>query len=219
MSTYLEAVNDLWLDLGLEGSGISSVENQSAMKEKVCYWVKRADLEVQNKWSNWDFMHDTFTVNTIAGSREITGPDDLGVWEKESAFIDEVPLFFVGYDEWRSSYKYDTTQGVPWGFTVSQAKKIILIPYPADIYEIEIDYYKAAQSLVANTDALHVPVRFERAVLSRATMYYAAHISADDLMVTARQEYYEVMQKMEAAYLPGMAGYTDADAGLSVEFE
>lgn len=211
MSTFLELVAAWWVENGLEGEPPTTVLNQTGMKKRACYWVQRADMEVQNKWQNWDFLFASFSATTIASVAEITAPVDLGMWDRESFYLAEEKLAFIAYERWRELYGRSTTTGRPWGFTIDKAHNLILIPTPDDAYALTADYYKAAQKMTENSSATPIPARFERAILAKASEYYARSEEIPMLLQEAKQEFYEIMNKMEAVYLPSMQTASVAD--------
>ena len=211
MSTYLELVADWWTENGLEGEPPVTVVGQNGMKKRACYWIQRADMAVQSKWQNWDFLFASFSATTIASVAEITAPVDLGMWDRESFYIAEEKLAFIAYERWRELYGRSTTTGRPWGFTIDKAHNLTLIPTPDDAYALTADYYKAAQKMTENSSATPIPARFERAILAKASEYYARSEEIPMLLQEAKQEFYEIMSKMEAVYLPSMQTASVAD--------
>ena len=211
MSTFLELVAAWWVENGLEGEPPTTVLNQTGMKKRACYWVQRADMEVQNKWQNWDFLFASFSATTIASVAEITAPVDLGMWDRESFYLAEEKLAFIAYERWRELYGRSTTTGRPWGFTIDKAHNLILIPTPDDACALTADYYKAAQKMTENSSTTPIPGRFERAILAKASEYYARSEEIPMLLQEAKQEFYEIMNKMEAVYLPSMQTASVAD--------
>lgn len=219
MSTFLQLCQDFRLDVGIEGSGPTSVSNQSGMMAKIVYWVARADIEIQNKWQNWGFLHTEATIEVLNGVRDVVKPSDLGLWDKESFYLDGTQLEYITYEEWRDAYKYDLTTGIPWGFTVKPSGNIVILPVPDGGYTIDVEYWKAARKLTANASQSLIPEQYERAILAKASMMYAAQEEIPSLLQTAGQEFYDVMNRLEAEQLPGWGGYSTADNDIAAVIE
>ena len=211
MSTYLALVADWWTENGLEGEPPVTVIGQTGMKKRACYWIQRADMAVQSKWQNWDFLFASFTATTIATVGSITAPTDLGMWDRASFYLDGEKLSFVAYEKWREQYGRSTTTGQPWGFTIDKAHNLTLIPTPDDAYALTADYYKAAQKMTENTSTTPIPEAYERIILAKASEYYARSEEIPLLLQEAKQEAYEIMNALEAVYLPNMQAATNAD--------
>lgn len=211
MSTFLELVAAWWVENGLEGEPPTTVLNQTGMKKRSCYWIQRADMEVQNRWQNWDFLFASFSATTIATVAEINAPVDLGMWDRESFYLAGERLSFIAYERWRDVYGRSTATGQPWGYTIDKKHNLILVPTPDAAYALTADYYKSAQKMTESTSSTPIPARFERAILAKASEYYARSEEIPLLLQEAKQEFYEVVNKMEAVYLPNMQTASVAD--------
>ena len=62
MSTYLVLCQNMARDVGIPGSGPSSVTSASLSEEEnaVVRYVRAADLDIQSRWFDWQY-HQGFT--------------------------------------------------------------------------------------------------------------------------------------------------------------
>ena len=206
-SSYLSLCQKLRQEVGIAGTGPPTVIGQFGMLAKVVAWVADADMALQSKWLDWDFLWTQFAVNTISGTKDYVAPTDLGLWDEDSFYLNydstsPVQLTKMEYSYWRSVYP-NSENDTPSYFVLKPAKDIILYSTPDAIYALTADYWKAPVRLAANTDVSPIPTRFDRLIIAQAKIYYAEHENAPEVMNGAVNEYNELLPKLEATYLPG----------------
>lgn len=209
-STYLELCQKLRQEVGIAGTGPTSVLNQTGMMSKIANWIADADVAIQGKWLDWTFMWDEFSENTIASTKDVTAPSDLGWWDTDSFWIDRTgstpkKLLAMDYFEWRDIYPMTSGTDTPTYFIVKPDQDIILHPVPNGIYALTAEYWKSPTKMATNTSVSPIPARFDRLIVAQAKIYYAEHENAPEVMQSAVAEYMELIMRLEALFLPGQS--------------
>jgi hypothetical protein len=215
MSSYLELCQKFRAEVGIAGTGPSSVLNQTGMMSKIVNWIADADVAIQSKWTDWTFLWTQFTDDTIADTKDVSAPSDLGMWDTESFWIDystdPKQLEPMDYYEWRDVYPFNTDTDEPTYYIIRPDKDLILYPTPDAVYTLTAEYWKTPTRMSANTDTSPIPVRFERIIIAQAKLYYAEYENAPEILESAFREYNELMTRLEATFLPGMSARTTAN--------
>lgn len=208
MSTYLALCQKMIRDLGMSNT-ISTVVNQTGMNQKIVDWIADADEDIQTKYTDWNFLWSSHSVNTVASTREYIAPAALGEWDRSSFYLNYTldsyqHLSEIDYIAWRDTYGPGThTNSKPDSFIITPAGNIYLEPIPDDTYALTANYWATPTRFSNNTDTSAIPTRFERAILARAKIYYAEHEEFINVYELAKAEFDDVMLKLEAAELPG----------------
>ena len=86
MSTYLVLCQDLARDIGIPGTGPSSVTASDLSEEEIAVvrYIKNANLDVQRRWFNWNFLWSEATLTPSVGTSTLTSPTDLANWKLDS---------------------------------------------------------------------------------------------------------------------------------------
>ena len=78
-------------DVGIPGSGPSSVTSATLSEEEnsVIRYIKKADIDIQSRWFDWDFLWSEASISTISGTSTLTSsntgfPSALGNWKMDS---------------------------------------------------------------------------------------------------------------------------------------
>lgn len=190
-------------------SGPTAVTNQTGILEKLVNWIADADEAIQSMYFDWQFMWAQFSASTVAGTKDVTKPSDLGIWDTDSFYLDRTlttykKLTEYDYFKWRTNLRNGPkTNDKPTYFIIGPDDNIILESPPDAIYTLTADYYKTPTRLAANTDTSPIPSRFERIIIAKAKIYYGQDQGAPDLVAAGMNEYRELLQRMEAQYLRG----------------
>jgi len=210
-STYLQLCNDLREELGETGTGPASVTSQTGIYAKIVHWIQEADFSIQGLYFDWDFMYDdsTFSVATIAGTKDYTAPATLGTWDHESFYLDYslstyADLIRIDYRTWKNTYGRGTqTNKKPAMYTIKKNGNVILHGPPDTVYTLTAHFWSKPVKMTANADTSLIPEQYERAIIARAKMSYAEEQEFPELYEEAAQEYQEQLQRLEASELPG----------------
>lgn len=211
MSTYLQLCQDLARDIGIPGTGPSSVTANDLSEEEIAVvrYIKNADTDIQRRWFNWNFLWSEATLTPTASVSTLTSPADLGNWKLDS-FVwskttnDYQELEYVDWDEYKIVYKLGVVDsGTPEVFSVKPDNVIDVYPTPADTTAISAEYWKTPTILAADADLSDIPARFHKIIIARAKIYYAENEDAPEILSGALAEFEDLLDKLESDQLPG----------------
>ncbi len=222
-STFLQLCQTTRRECGITSTGPAAVISQTGVLEKVVNWVADADVEIQSRWFDWDFLHvSTWDHETIVGEPTIAAPTDIGVWDRESFYLDystanHKHLPVIDYKVWRR----DLRQGVqtnqkPGHIIVLQDRSLRFECPPDDVYTLTGDYWKRPAKMTANTSTSPIPEEYERIIVARAKIAYAESQGAPEVLMSAQIEFDDLLDKLESKYLPNQRGRRQSDPGLMV---
>lgn len=204
--TYLEICQTVRQECGVQGQGPSAVTSQTGLLKRIVDWVAEADMLIQSKWSDWDFLWAEFSDNTTAGSDELTKPTDLGMWDRESFSVArgtangrELPT--LDYKEWRKLQNLKIN-AEPYSITILPNGNLKTFQ-PADaIYNIQGNYWVAPTRLAADADVPVYPARFHRILVERAKMMFYSDQEAWENYRESEMEFARWMNELEGYALP-----------------
>lgn len=211
MSTYLQLCQDLARDIGIPGTGPSSVTANDLSEEEIAVvrYIKNADTDIQRRWFNWNFLWSEATLTPTASVSTLTSPADLGNWKLDS-FVwskttnDYQELEYVDWDEYKIVYKLGVVDsGTPEVFSVKPDNVIDVYPTPADTTAISAEYWKTPTILASDADLSDIPARFHKIIIARAKIYYAENEDAPEILSGALAEFEDLLDKLESDQLPG----------------
>lgn len=224
-STFLQFCQTTRRECGISGAGSTpaAVTGQVGILDKVVNWVIAADQETQSRWFDWDFLHvSTWAHSTIADTPTVAAPSDLGVWDKDSFYLDYTTndskfLPVIDYKVWRR----DLRQGVK---TSQKPDNVIILPDnslrleapPDDVYSLTGDYWKRPYKMAANGDYSPIPEEYERIIVARAKIFYAEDQGAPEVLGSAQIEFDDLLDKLESKYLPSQKSRRQSDPGMMV---
>ena len=210
MSDFLTLAQDLYREVGAAGVEPSAVTDQLGEANRLVGWVAQADYAIQNKWINWKFLREAFTVGNVTaqGVATLAKPATLKTWDIETFRIiypgqtEENPLDVVEYENVKRQVR-DTTEGAPYRVIIMPDNSLHFESVPDGIYTILADYYKKPIKLVANTDISLIPEEYhDTAILGRAMMFYANFENAPEIKMQGQELYAEALVEMENHQLP-----------------
>ena len=215
MSTYLVLCTDMARDIGIPGTGPSAVDATTLSEEEnaVVRYIANADLDIQSRWFNWDFLWTEATISAIAGTSTLTSsntgfPSALGNWKLDSAVWNKSAdtyqvLEYMEWDKYRYEYKYGSVASdTPEVFTIKPDNNIDLYPTPDATTAISFEYFVTPTVLAADSDVSAIPPRFHKIIIARAKIYYAENEDAPEILSGALTEFEDLLDKLEADQLP-----------------
>jgi len=208
MSTYIELCQDMAREVGIPGTGPSTVTPTAEEEKDIVRYIKDANTDICSMWFNWDFLWSEHSTTTVASTSTITSPSDLAQWNIDSVVYDPTaanwqPLIHVGWREYREDYKYGTIDtGTPEFFSVKPNNVIDLYPTPNAATTLTAEYWATPTVLSASTDTPVIPTRFQRIIICRAKIYYAEQNDAQEVMGSSLSEFQDLLGKLEADQLP-----------------
>jgi len=209
--TFLELCQTVRQEVGLSGTGPTTVVSQEGQLKVVVDFVIEADHQVQGLWSDWNFLWSQYSSTTSSGTRApaLQKPTDLGTWDEDSFFLDYTTNTFYGltpldYIAYRQDHRQGVaTNAIPSYVVVQPDKNVILDPPPDATYTITADYWKTPVRLSANADISAIPPRFHRVIIARAKTMWAEREEAPEILLASSAEYQDLLDKLEADSLPG----------------
>lgn len=195
---FLQLCQKLRQEVGISGTGPTTVSNQTGQYKQVVDWINEAWLYIQTMRNNWRFMWQEFTQDVTGASQDytITGArkldlDSLVIYEKAIGVSDKTVLTYVPYGEFRHKYRRTTaTTERPTEFTVLPNGKVALNYLPKTTYTIAGDMYRAVQTLSVNEDIPYLPAEYHNAILYQAMMYYADKEDASEVRIDANRKFF-----------------------------
>jgi hypothetical protein len=211
MSTYLILCQNMARDIGIPGEGPSSVTSSTLSEEEnaVVRYVKQADLDIQSRWFNWDFLWTEADITPSIGTSTITSPADLGNWKLDSIIFSKATdvyqeLEYIDWDEYNLEYKMGTVEsGTPEVFSVRPDNIIDVYPTPDATTTISVTYWKTPTEMSADSSESPIPSRFHKIITARAKIYYAENEDAPEILSGALAEFEDLIDKLEADQLAG----------------
>lgn len=222
-STFLQFCQTVRRECSVSGTGPTAVTGQTGILDKIVNWVADADQELQGRWFDWDFLHfPTWTHNTISGTATVAAPADLGTWDRESFFLDystanHKKLNVLDYKAWRATMRQGVqTNQKPDAVIILPDNSLRLQSPPDGVYVLSADYWKRPVKMVDATDTSPVPEEYERIIVARAKIAYGEDRSVGEILASAQVEYDDLLDKLEAKYLPNQRARRQADPGMMV---
>ena len=209
-SSYLDLCKKVARECGVTyTAAFTAVTGQSGVLQRICDYVADADVEVQSRWTDWDFLHvGNWSASTSVGVAAIAAPSNLGAWDEDSFFLDYSTASFqqlvpMDYSVWRGTLRNGVkTNGKPSFIVVKPDQSLILETPPDAVYSVTADYWKRPVKMTTGTDTSQVPEEYERVIVARAKMMYGEYEAANEIMAGSSIEYDDLLDKLEAKYLP-----------------
>jgi len=208
MSTYIQLCQDMAREVGIPGTGPSTVTPTAEDEADVVRYIKDANTDICSMWFNWDFLWAENSATTSSGTSTISSPGDLAQWNIDSVVYDPTsenwqPLIYVGWKEYREDYKYGTVDtGTPEFFSVKPDNVIDVYPTPDAATTITAEYWRTPTALSSSGDTPPIPTRFQRIIICRAKIYYSEQNDAPEVLASSLSEFNDLLLKLEADQLP-----------------
>lgn len=210
--SFLALCQDAVSDLGIVGGVIQSVTgNTSQELVRMVNWVARADLYVQNLWSDWNFLWfrdsvtiaanaDTFAVNNAFNDIDhlslVINPNLTGISPSFPAWMDWEQFART----WQNKIK--TPAPSPANWSIDPSGKIWLSHMTTAAVPASVAYWKQPVRMVNNTDTSPIPTIFDTIIVERAKTIYAQRENAIEILNGSTAEYMDTLDKLESSYLP-----------------
>lgn len=217
---FLQLVNQTKLELGVEGAALVTVSSQTGMPGKLVSWVAQADSYIQALHFDWDFLWKQFAVSTQIGISAYSRPSDLGLWDRESFWLDyslatSTKLRVFEYRKYRDQIRPGVkTNARPTVVTIKPDKNLVLDPPPDAVYSMTADYWQKPVVMADSTDTSLIPEQYHRVIIARAKLFYAEEEEVATLRQDALAEYLEQLDKLEAHQLPEQERRAQGEATL-----
>jgi hypothetical protein len=215
MSSYLQLCQRVRQEAAISGAGPSAVTGQTGQYAAIVTWVARAWLEIQNENTNWNFLWDELSFDTIDGTQDYTPQknsetpkrfsEDMHVYTKALGTDDSAWLKKLDWAKFKDTYATGVKEkGRPKYFAYKPNGAITFYPIPNDAFTVTVDFYRPPQVLAANTDVPLIPSEFEDAIIYKALMYWAEYSDAREVYQGSSANYERVMNRMTEEQLERM---------------
>ena len=189
---------------------LSTTVNQTGEFLRVVNWVNEAWRDIQLAQSNWNWMSEDFSFQTVAGQQAYTptaiGAAEFSKWRTDTFRIyrtslgvsDDTFLTESAYREFRDLYMFGVqAQNKPSEFAIKpNGKSILLGQIPDAIYTVYGEYQRRATLLAGDADEPEAEEEYHMLVVHGARMKYAAYESAPEVWDEAKLDYDRIMSKM-----------------------
>lgn len=218
---YLSLLQRLHLESGRSGITPSAVTGLTGMNSRLLGWIDDAYRNVQLLHDSWLFRRGDFSYTTVASTQNYTASDaslsDLADWKYNpdgnylsgiriySSVSDEQDMFFIPWDDFKTSYKYGshrTQTGRPTVFSIKYDGSMDLWAIPNAVFTVNGEYIKQADTMSANNDTPVIPSDYHMIIVWGALMLYGAYEGAPEDYARGQDEYDKILLKLEYNQLP-----------------
>lgn len=224
MLTYLELVQKVARETS--ASEPSTTTGQTGESRRLVDWVNDAWLDIQNKHdTGWRWLRHGFTVNTAASDDTYTYSDcsdstsasaitRFGQWRlndnclrpkcylTSSGVGSEYWLNYLCWEDFCHIYKIGSqSTGSPAHITIDPQNQLVIGPTPDAAYTITGEYYRSAQTLVADSDTPEMPEQFHNLIVWYAMEHYGYSEIAQEAIGKAKTFGKRMLKQLEGNQL------------------
>lgn len=234
MSTFLEMCQNVCDEWGIAGgaAGLTSVSSTLGEYGRIVRFVREANYYVQNLHIDWNFLWYDYSETLAAGA--VVFPAATAVagvvarpryWVRESLWLNRVStnpikLDYVPWDRWREMHRTGVVRTQQPGYFSVRPDNVIELDAAADkAYTASGQFYRRPFTLSANADTPVLPEEFHRIIELKAAYNYGVREDAPEIISGVMAEYDDMLEKMEAAQLPGQEANTmgfDEDSRMEI---
>ena len=219
---FLQLVQRLRQEAGLSGDGPTTTVNQTSINKQLVDWINTAYIDVLSQHTNWSFMQESFSFETVASKREystidlkmdyvekwkVDDYDSFRIYLTSSGITTEQGLQHILWPDYRQMYLYGASRiakGFPSYFSVQPNNGLNFYPVPDAEYTITGEHFKAPDELFGDTDVPLIPSQFHMIIVWRALMFYAGFDAANEKYTMGKNEYTKLLMRLEIDRLPQM---------------
>lgn len=218
--TYLALCKDIVADLGIAGGLLQSTQNLTNQEQvRICNWVARSDLYLQNLWTQWNFLWVQDNAVTCQAGTNVLTPTPPA-WAANIQTFDLTSLWYgygtadaqkIPWMPWGQFYKIYmvkplSTQTVPTYFSVDPMGRLWLSNLLPVTTVFSMEYYVIGTAMTVDQSVSPIPNNFDTLIVERAKIIYAGRENAQEIMTSATAEYSDQLDKMQAYCLPANLG-------------
>ena len=225
VDTFLELVSDMITETGYSGGNApSSVSSATGDQQKVVYWIRIADLQIQRERIDWDFLWGIYEAQLTPNSNVVPSPIDRNsdssdsntytvlvnaIAKKRLAVIDpngqsHFPVW-MEWNEFAPIFNYETQlpNNYPAYWSISPDRTIMLSNPIADSeYNCKYEYWRKPLRMRSNDDVSRIPDDFSRLIVLLAKILYAEAEDAPEVDMGSSANYDLMLNQMLAVHSP-----------------
>jgi hypothetical protein len=209
---YIGLVQEAVLKSGAREDLPTTVAGATGMLRLFVNWVADAWRGIQLESEDWWFrqLRDQ-TIALSSGTDEYSLSSQLATINtrtvtlyKQGQGVDELPLGFVDYDDWRMVYDTKVYENArPKCYTITPDNKIAVFPVPDVTYTLRFDAVRAIETLATDTNVpTGLPADYHLMIVWAAVMKYAKHYEDGTKYIEAEEEYKKYQKRAEARQAP-----------------
>lgn len=217
---YLELCRLLVSELGVAGgTGPATVDGQVSELRNIVQWVAEADVYVQNRWADWDFLWDRQSGSFVPeGQSSIASLTRLASAKSNGLVLDAggrrayTPTLLPWEDFREQHGVLGKRSGRPTSWSIRPDGVIELSHnVPEDMYW-QLDYFMRPRRMAGNNDRSPIPDHYDRIIIARAAIIYGVREDAPEIVSGYAAEYDDTMEMMEKELLSSLRPHGIAGA-------
>lgn len=214
--TYLQLCQDVVSDLGVAGGILqSTASGVNQEQQRICNWVARADLLIQNLWTDWKFLwvqanglqvlagKNTLAVTPASWAANIQSFNEESLWyEPNTNNAQKVP--WMPWDDFYVSFLTQPllSASCPSAFSVDPTNTIWFSQNLKSNASFSIQYWGVGNRMTTDNATSPIPNNFDDIIVERAKLLYAQRENAPEILTGSTAEYMDLLDKMQAYCLP-----------------
>jgi hypothetical protein len=211
---YLTLVNDFIFEFQIsDGVALGSFSGVTGEKALAIGWIKTANTMVAGLWTDWRFLWKQWSTSLSVGSQVPTLPTvaanafEFKQFDRTMFYLNygtstKRLLTYQDYRDFRVANSDVAPTRQPAMITELPDRTLKLDAKADQSYTFSCEGWKRPTLLAATTDVPDLPREYDRIIIVRAAMLYAAHVDAPEVLESAEAEYVDILEKLEASELP-----------------
>lgn len=229
--TFLALCQDVVSDLGVAGGILQSTASGINQEQaRICNWVARADLLIQNLWSDWNFLwvqgsgmqvlagQNTLTITPPTWAANVQSVNEQTLWY-QPATNNAQRIPWMPWEDFYTSFMSQPLQtaACPSSFSVDPTNTIWFSQALTANALFGLQYWVVGKRLSGDTSTSPIPNNFDDLIVERAKILYAQRENAPEILTGSSAEYADLLDKMQAYCLPrNRAGRTSQNNRTTV---
>lgn len=209
---FLTLVQTVHRESGSGGIAPTSLVGLKGENLRLQNWVAQADLEIQERHSDWQFLWSQTSITLEAGvnlyypfpngALTVIPGSSVAEYDRDSFFLDGSRLPVVNYlDVKREPLATDV--GRPYRCVLMPSDTLRFDPPPDQAYSVQFDVWRTPIMMLQSADETPIPARFHLAIVGLALQKYAKFENAPEILQAGADMYAHWLMKLEADQLPG----------------
>lgn len=198
-------------DLGIAGGVLQSTQGLTSNELiRMCGWVARADIFVQNLWTDWNFLWFLDTGITVGAGLDYFTPSKTFNAVDQKSLVLNTGTTTTSYPQWMDWEKFyftyqtrpKTTSPAPTNWSIDPSGKCWLSHYAQAATPAALQYWLQPAYMTADNSVSPIPNSFDSIIVERAKIFYAERENAPEILTGSTAEYMDLKEKIESSCLP-----------------